>query len=311
MKLRTARGATLVALSLALAPAASRSLAAQDLTTQTVVQRVPGITVTVETGHAYPGGLLVVRMRPTRPLGHTSLLLDGRRTRCFPVGGVWRGLVGIPLTATPGPARLGLEIRGRRGKRVLSVGVTIAPRAYGRRSAALSPEQVALVASMGALHDSRRVLAAIRTTSEIALGQTPFLPPLDSAPRPSFGLAEDGPADWRVNERIDGVFGEQHRGLDYPAASGLVVRAPAAGLVLLAGSLAVSGQTVVIDHGHGLVSLLGHLGRVDVLAGQTVAAGTALGLTGATDLASEPHLHWGVYTGAVAVDPSILTRLEP
>ncbi len=311
MRARPTRRAALGSLTLALAPALVVGRGGAPLAGETVVQRVPGITVTVETGDAHPGGLLVVRLRPVRPLGVTSVLLDGRRSQCFPQGGLWRGLVGIPLTATPGPARLGLEIRGRRGKRVITVGLTIAPHPYGRRPLSLAPDQIAAVSSIAALRDSRRVLAAIRTASETAYWQGPFVAPLTTPPRASFGLDEAGPEDWRTNERVDGIFGEQHRGLDYPTPPGVAVRAPAAGVVLLAGSLTIPGLTVVIDHGHGLLSLLGHLGRLDVVAGQLVQGGTPLGLTGATGLATEPHLHWAVYAGGVAIDPTILLHLAP
>jgi murein DD-endopeptidase MepM/ murein hydrolase activator NlpD len=79
--------------------------------------------------------------------------------------------------------------------------------------------------------------------------------------------------------------------------------------VLFAGPLSLSGATVVIDHGQGVVSVLQHLSRVDVRAGDAVAGAAVVGLSGDTGLAPEPMLQWRVYLHGVAVDPNVLGPL--
>ena len=79
--------------------------------------------------------------------------------------------------------------------------------------------------------------------------------------------------------------------------------------MLFAGPLALSGETVVIDHGQGVVSVLQHLSRVDTRAGDVVPAATVVGLSGMTGLAPEPMLQWRVYLHAVPVDPTVLGPL--
>jgi len=136
----------------------------------------------------------------------------------------------------------------------------------------------ALVAHPDAARDGRRLLAVLRTASK-----TPspglLLPPVGTAgggfgePRTHTGSAE-------VEGRIDGLQGERHRGVDYALPPGTPARAPAAGTVLLAGPLLLSGQTVVIDHGQGVLSVLQHLSRVDVRVGEAVSAAAVVGLSG-------------------------------
>jgi murein DD-endopeptidase MepM/ murein hydrolase activator NlpD len=116
-----------------------------------------------------------------------------------------------------------------------------------------------------------------------------------------------GAAD--LESRIDALQGEYHRGLDYAVPAGTPVRAPAAGTVLFAGPLALSGETVVIDHGQGVLSVLQHLSRVDARVGDVVAAVAIVGLSGDTGLAPEPMLQWRVYLHGVAVDPTVLGPL--
>ena len=107
---------------------------------------------------------------------------------------------------------------------------------------------------------------------------------------------------------MDGVYGEYHRGRDFDVPLGTVVQAPAAATVVFAGPLLLSGQTLVLDHGQGVVSALFHLSRLEVRTGDSVAAGTTLGLSGDSGAAASPHLHWGVYLHGVAVDPALFER---
>jgi murein DD-endopeptidase MepM/ murein hydrolase activator NlpD len=116
-----------------------------------------------------------------------------------------------------------------------------------------------------------------------------------------------GAAD--VESRIDALQGERHRGLDYAVPVDTPVRAPAAGTVLFAGPLALSGETVVIDHGQGVLSVLQHLSRVDARTGDVVPSASIVGLSGDTGLASEPMLQWRVYLHGVAVDPGVIGPL--
>jgi lysostaphin len=98
-----------------------------------------------------------------------------------------------------------------------------------------------------------------------------------------------------------------HRGVDYAPGDGAPVTAPAGGRVALIGheheGFTVNGNAVGIDHGHGVVSVLLHLSRIDVHEGDVVRAGDPIGRVGSTGIATGPHLHWGFYVGGTAVDP--------
>jgi murein DD-endopeptidase MepM/ murein hydrolase activator NlpD len=57
----------------------------------------------------------------------------------------------------------------------------------------------------------------------------------------------------------------------------------------------LSGLTVEINHGNGLLSFYGHLSRIDVAKGQRVRRGQVIGISGMTGTATGPHLHFGIY----------------
>lgn len=121
---------------------------------------------------------------------------------------------------------------------------------------------------------------------------------------------------WPVRGPITGVFGSQrifngqarapHSGVDIAAPDGTPVLAPAAGRVSLRGDLYFSGNTVIIDHGHGINSTYLHMSTVAVVEGQEIAQGDVIGAVGATGRATGPHLHWGMNWFGVRLDPELL-----
>ena len=94
-----------------------------------------------------------------------------------------------------------------------------------------------------------------------------------------------------------------HSGGDFLSPSGTPIHAPAAGRIVLAENLYFSGNTVIIDHGAGLFSLLAHMSVVDVKTGDRVATGDVVGKVGATGRVTGPHLHWTVRANGARVDP--------
>jgi murein DD-endopeptidase MepM/ murein hydrolase activator NlpD len=90
------------------------------------------------------------------------------------------------------------------------------------------------------------------------------------------------------------------------------VRAPNGGRVALAQNLYFAGNTVIVDHGLGLFSLVAHLSRIDVEVGEMVTGGDQLGLSGSTGRVTGPHLHWAIRMGPQSVDPeALMAALQP
>ena len=109
---------------------------------------------------------------------------------------------------------------------------------------------------------------------------------------------------------INGRLSYRHRGLDIAAPEGTPVRAAADGMVSLADdSFVLHGQTVIVDHGHGISSLYLHMSQLAVGDGETVRRGQTIGRVGATGVATGPHLHFAVYAYHEAVDPLFWTQL--
>ncbi|WP_336936137.1 peptidoglycan DD-metalloendopeptidase family protein [Acinetobacter beijerinckii] len=99
-----------------------------------------------------------------------------------------------------------------------------------------------------------------------------------------------------------------HSGLDIPAPIGQKVIAPADGIVVQTGNYFFNGNTVLIDHGQGLISMFCHLSKINVEKGQPIRQGELLGLVGKTGRVTGPHLHWGMSLNNARVDPTLFLK---
>jgi murein DD-endopeptidase MepM/ murein hydrolase activator NlpD len=129
----------------------------------------------------------------------------------------------------------------------------------------------------------------------------------------------DAPSMWPVEGRVASSFGERedpingegafHTGVDIDAPYGTPVRAAGDGDVAGAQMEAGYGREVVLDHGHGVSTLYGHLSAFAVMAGQHVTRGQIIGYVGESGRATGPHVHYEVRVRNVPVNPHKYLRV--
>lgn len=131
----------------------------------------------------------------------------------------------------------------------------------------------------------------------------PFTIPVDSK------RITSGFGDRRVFEYTDKKTSTSlHYGIDYGVPTGTPVHSCAEGKVVLAENRISTGWSVVVEHLPGLYSLYYHLDSLGVNEGQYVKQGERLGLSGATGLATGPHLHWEIRLNMEAVNPEFFLK---
>ncbi|MEN3308873.1 MAG: hypothetical protein V7603_5075 [Micromonosporaceae bacterium] len=144
------------------------------------------------------------------------------------------------------------------------------------------------------------------------------------------GGALVGPAGWTLplkhgTYQIGSGFGMRwgtlHAGVDLMATTGTPIYAAAAGIVLDAGctspfcdrpgglNVPGCGWRINLNHGGGIVTRYCHAVRLNVRAGQRVAAGQLIAWVGSTGNSTGPHLHFEVHLHAPPADNT--TAVDP
>jgi hypothetical protein len=242
---------------------------------------------------AVPGGVAVIALADAAAPRPTATY-DGKPVLTIADGGQWKAIVGLPLSTKPGVAAVDVKDAGGGGRRVE---FAVADKAYRTQSLKVEPKHVDLDPA-----DAARVE---REAPVLRAAYDAFTPQDPATLRLKQPVAGPRSSSFGLRRVFNGQSRNPHSGMDIAAGTGTPILAPAAGRVTLTGDFFFNGNTVVIDHGQGFVTLYCHLSKIGVKAGDVVATGDRLGEVGATGRVTGPHLHWGVLLNGASVDPAL------
>lgn len=252
-----------------------------------------------------PGEVVLVTVRPSRVTARIEGSAFNRPAAFWAAeSGTWMALVGIPLDIRPG--RYYLTVRAyeaRSVRKVARVSIGVRARFFLERRLRVDERFLTPPASEAPriAREAAMLSAIFAKVGQTRLWHALFVPPVSSASSSSFGRLSI----------YNGIPRGRHQGADFPADEGTPVAAPNDGEVVLAEDLYFSGNTIVLDHGAGLYSLLAHLSQIAVESGSRVARGDKLGEAGSTGRVTGPHVHWAMRLGGVSVDPlSLIAATE-
>lgn len=259
-------------------------------------QRVADLPVTVTARSQQPGELVALTVTTPDSTEALTARAFGHSVATYPVEATtWRVLVGIDLDTAPGryPVTIEAKVGGR--SRETSAMLDVRAKAFPTRQLTVAESFVNPPASedQRIAAEAARLTALWKVTTPKRLWDAPFVRPVTDPANSAFGS----------RSVFNGEARAPHSGADFLSPAGTVVRAPAGGKVVLAGSLYFTGNTVILDHGLGLYSLFAHFSEIAVQEGDVVAPGDVLGKVGATGRVTGPHLHWAVRADGARVDP--------
>ncbi len=238
-----------------------------------------------------PGGIAIVEIGGTDKTPPTASF-NGKPVLVMRRDDNWVAVVGIPLDTKPGDViiRYGGE----------EMPIQISDHAYREQHLTVESSFVTLNAEqLERVGKERKIIdAALTNFTAVMMDDVSLVTPVDGPRSSSFGLRR--------------FFNDQprspHKGMDIAAGNGTPIGAPRDGIVAAIGEYFFNGNTILLDHGQGFVTMYCHLSEISVEAGQSVAGGDVIGAVGSTGRVTGPHLHFGTYLNGTAVDPAILLR---
>jgi murein DD-endopeptidase MepM/ murein hydrolase activator NlpD len=236
-----------------------------------------------------PGGVRLIAL-PGAADAEPLASFDTHRVMVIRRNERWLAVVGIPLDAMPGQALLAVRSEAPQH-------FAIGPKTYTQQRLRVAPGQVDLSAqdASRAAQERTRILAAIATFSPAAPATLQLLQPVPGIRSSSFGLR-------RV---FNGEARNPHTGMDIAAPIGTAILAAAAGTVVDTGDYFFNGNTVIVDHGQGLLTVYCHLSAIGVHSGDVLHRGEVIGKVGMTGRVTGPHLHFAVVLNQSFVDPAL------
>ncbi|MEQ1882353.1 MAG: peptidoglycan DD-metalloendopeptidase family protein [Burkholderiales bacterium] len=248
---------------------------------------------------AVPGGIAIISVGSVAE-AVPRVEFQGNRVMVVREFDTWQAIVGLPLSLSPGSYTLSVKtVDGTENIPSFEVGdkeyevqrLTIA----NKRQVDPEPEDLKRIE-----RESQIQKRAFTVWSEDAPDRLIFDMPAKGPFSSAFGLRR--------------FFNDQprqpHAGLDIAAAEGTPITAPAAGTVLETGNYFFNGNTVLLDHGQGMVSMFNHLSRIEVSKGMKLARGQQIGLVGKTGRVTGAHLHWAVSLNNARVNPALFLPPE-
>ncbi len=241
-----------------------------------------------------PGGVAMIELGSTT-LPAPKAMLDGKSLLVMARDGQWIAVAGIPLDTKPGELRITID-----GGESLQ---TISAHAYREQRITVENESFVTQSQqqLDRIFSERKIIdAALNSFRAVPVASISLAAPISGSRSPSFGYRR--------------FFNDQprspHKGMDIAGREGEPISAPRGGIVAATGDFFFNGNTVLLDHGQGFVTMYCHLSEIAVEKGQSVSTGDLLGAVGATGRVTGPHLHFGTYLNGTAVDPAIFLPPE-
>jgi len=235
-------------------------------------------------------GVTVMFLGSTYPLGREA---EGR----------WFGVIGVPLWATVSSSELGLVVRDEFGaiteemSQLVDVVWVERPVDY----LTLTEEQSSILTAEASAREREIRAEQFASFDRGRRWSGLFRMPVDGYATTEFGQGRS------IN---GGPVGGQHSGADIANEEGTPIHAAAAGRVSWVGEMPIRGNSVLIDHGGGVITGYHHLAEILVALDDEVTAETVIGAMGSTGLSTGPHLHWELTIYGVNVDPKTWTAVD-
>lgn len=247
--------------------------------------------LTVMPASTYPGDAVFVRSKEQQ-----MVTLFSQTYRLQPSQGEYARFIPIPFNVKPGTYLVQSPDKRH------SVPLTIVTKKFAVDSIVVSNQMNQMRQDTARINaDQKKINAARSKSAAVPYFDGPFIQPAQGKLTTPFGYQ-------RV---VNGKPANRHSAIDIANKTGTPILASNNGKVVLADSLYLTGNTIIIDHGLNVFSIYAHMSKLEVKAGQEVKQGQVIGRMGTTGFSTGPHLHYGMLIGNTYVNPQPFFEASP
>ena len=254
-----------------------------------------GFVTALPKHNAIPGGVAIIQFDKSDDHKRPVATYNKRRVMVMRDNNSWVAIVGIGLRAKTG--RHAIKIKSK-GEIPYAKYFTVKPKKYKTQHLKITNKRKVnpYANDLDRIRaDKKEIIGALKHWSD------------NDAVKPNFILPVQGPftSPFGLRRFFNNQPRKPHSGLDIAAAQGTPLIAPADGVVIETGDYFFNGNSVMIDHGQGLVTMYSHMNKINVKPGQVLKQGDKFGTVGQTGRVTGAHLHWTVSLNNQRVDPKL------
>ena len=256
--------------------------------------------VSLSSTNVKPGSTIKIHLKNRTPLQTCILQFDRKNLTLFPTDArndQFDGYIGIPRFLTPGTYTLSVITQTQTSlPEKIEIPITV-------QDGKFPYSHITLIGTKKTLFEKEDLLSnESKQIEKIFNTLTPKLYISESFIKPAPGKISTGFGAYRIYNQQKET--QRHAGIDIVNKINCPIMASNTGKVVFAQSLQTHGNTIIIDHGWGILSIYNHLNAILVSPNQTVKVGERIGLMGSTGLSTGTHVHWGISVQGTRVDPS-------
>ncbi len=258
------------------------------------------ITFDISASSTLPGEFLVLRVGGAEASDQVNAKTDLNFTPTFfPLDGGMSALMPIDYSLSPGNYSITINAGGKSQRFTL----TIDKKSFVIQRMTVSESTAdSTINSQKANAEFTQKVTRLKSVSDPEVYFSgKFIMPVQGEITTEFGsirYINNGPTPTR------------HGGIDIAADLGTKVLASGRGRVLFSEYIALTGNTILLEHGLGLKTSYYHMDKLAVKAGEMVEKGQVIGYVGSTGFSTGPHLHFAAMVGSVYINPWTLMDEE-
>ncbi|TDF94880.1 M23 family metallopeptidase [Paenibacillus piri] len=234
---------------------------------------------------ASPGDIVLVRHRSPG-----SVAWQGKTYELQPFGAGYFAYLPVPMNTKAGSYPIG-------GKTL-----TIKAKKFETQYLQVTKQMESMKQDTKRIQADQAKIDLARSKSEPSfLFSSPFIQPVEGILTTPYGHTR----------YVNGKFDSSHMAIDLAAKEGTPIKATNDGIVALADSLYLTGNSIYIDHGMQLFSQYAHLSELRVKTGDRVKQGDIIGLVGTTGFSTGPHLHFTFWAHNIQANPNLFFNTNP